>query len=189
MTSWFTESPTWAYFLLAVAAIVLTFRFFTTRQVKYLYGFPILVVLAFGFWAIDYLVETDREQVERKTKELADAAQLGDLDKLLDLFSTRFSSLSFASRDELLADARKYLRPGQDRAVQFWNLDVKVSPDRRQITSRCSASARGQFGGWTQEPQHLGVVELTFRKDGDGQWRIRQLRVMDTGGTEISIPR
>jgi hypothetical protein len=189
MSTWFTESPTWAYFLLGAAAVVCTFRYIVTRQGKYLWGLPAAALLAAGFWLIDYLVETDREQVERKTQELAHAAEIGDLTRLMDLFSADFSSGAFPSREVLLAEARKYVPPMQSRSIEFWNPDIRFSSNKLTITCRCNAKAAGRFGPWTQNPPHLGVLELTFRKDSDGQWRIRQFRVFDTGGSEVNLPR
>jgi len=189
MSTWFTETPLWAYFLLAVAALVLGFRFYVTREAKYLYSLPALLALAFGFWLIDYMVETDREQVERKTKELADFAEKGNVDRLLDLFSSRFTSTSFASREVLAAEARKYLVPRQDRRIQFWNVTVKSNANQQEISSRCSVQASGQFGPYRDDQPRLGVLDFTFTKDGDGQWRIRHMRVTDVTGAEITLPR
>ena len=189
MSTWFTESPIWAYFLLVVVAVICVFRYVVTRQGKYLWGLPAAAALATGFWLVDYLVETDREQVARKTQELAQAAESGDVNRLIELFSRDFNSSIFPSREAVLAEARKYLPPGQSRSIEFWNPDIKFTVAKKTIICRCNAKAGGHFGSWEQNPPHLGVLELTYEKDSDGQWRIRHFRVFDTGGSEINLPR
>jgi hypothetical protein len=189
MSTWFTEFHVWPYFLLGVVAIFSASGFFVTRRTKYLSGVPIAILLGFGVWLIDYLVETDREQVERKTLELAKDAEKGDMDKFMELISKEFAGGTFSSRESLHAEVRKFLPPGQSRKIEFWNLDVKFAAGNQIILSRCNASAGGRFGPFTQEPPHIGVVEFTFRKDADGQWRIRQFRVMDPSGSDVNIPR
>jgi hypothetical protein len=184
----FTENPLWAYVGLSILAVIFISAFFVTKRVIYLGALPILLVIGLGFWLIDYAIETDREQVERKTKELAAAVQSGDINKIDSLISAKFYRPDLTSKAMLMSSARAVLLPNQQRTAQLWQFEVKPGSSGKSITLTCNASATGQYGSFNV-PSFLGMAELTYLKDDDGQWRLGKFRVTDTHGAEIAVPR
>src|SRR4029079_1078149 len=63
------DKTTWAYFVLAVIALIPVALFFTNRRVDHLFGLAIVALLMGGVYVADKYQETDREQVLRKTDE------------------------------------------------------------------------------------------------------------------------
>jgi len=186
--SFITENPLWAYVLLAAAGVVFVSAFVVTKRVVYLAAVPVVLVLGLGFWLIDYAIETDREQVERKTRELAAAVEAGDLNKLDALISKRFYHPMFASKQALLDRARGVLQPGQQRTCQLWQFETSAGGSGKTMILTGNASASGQYGSFNV-PGFLGKVEFTFLKDDDGQWRLGKFLVTDTQGNDVAIPR
>jgi hypothetical protein len=77
MSAWFVDDPLWAYVVCGFVALVLLVMFFTSKRVKFVVWIAVPLFIALGFYLLDRYVETDREQVVRKTHELAAAAQRG----------------------------------------------------------------------------------------------------------------
>lgn len=184
----FTEFPLWAYVILSVVALISVAAFFVTKRVIYLGGVLLLLLLGFGFWLVDYAVETDREQVERKTKELAKAVEQGDLVKLDALISSKFYDTNFTSKKALLDQARPILQPNQERKAQLWQFDTKAGSSGKSMILTGNASASGQYGAFNVQG-FFGKVELTYLKDEDGQWRLSKFFVTDSQGNPINVPR
>lgn len=183
-----TEDPTWIYLLLIAAGAVSGIAFFSTQRVVYLLGVPAVLVLGGLVWLVDYLVETDREQVERKVQELAEAVNAADFAKIESLISPRFYTPMFTSKQHLLDNAKRYLDPQASRRTSFWQLDTRSISSGKSLVVDGNVSASGQYGGYHVEGW-FGRIELTFLKDEDGQWRIARFTVVDSQGGEVSLRR
>jgi len=182
-----TEDPTWIYLLLLGAGIVAAVAFFSTQRVLYLLAVPGVLVLAGLVWLVDFLIETDREQVERKVQELAEAVNHADFAKIESLISSRFYTPMFTSKQNLLDNARRYLDPQASRRTSFWQLDTRSVAGKSLVVDG-NVSASGQYGGYNVEGW-FGRIEFTFLKDADGQWRIARFVVVDSQGGEVSLRR
>jgi hypothetical protein len=184
----FTENPLWAYVILGVLGVIFLCTFFVNKRVLYLALVPLMLVLGLGFWLIDYAIETDREQVERKTTELARAVELGDMAKLDDLISKKFYHPAFANKETLLAQARVVLQPNQERTAKLWQFETKAGTSGKSMILTGNASANGQYGS-INVPGFIGKVEMTYLKDDDGQWRLVKFYVTDSQGNEVNVRR
>jgi hypothetical protein len=144
-------------------------------------------VVAVSFFLIDRFVETDREQVLRKTRELAAAATQGDIAQIEAILSR---SVVFDGQNypAVIARARKYLPPGGSRKVEVWNLDVLNDPKPDVLHVNCPCSAIGSFGPYNLDFGHVGNLNLVFAKEPDGQWRITQGQVTTLQGGRVQIP-
>jgi hypothetical protein len=187
MPNWLAQNPIGAYFVCAALGLIFLVAFWTTRRAKFLAGVAGAVLLAGGVFLIDWLIETDQEQIERKLNEMADAVNRGDVERLKDFFDDNFKSDQFPSRTRLLDDARRYLKAGENRKVNLWAPDIKFSRKTR-LTCICQYSAQGMFAGRELPPQ-LGKLELVYVKDANGQWRIESFHVQTMQGERRNIPR
>jgi hypothetical protein len=187
MPDWLTEGALSAYFCCAAVGVIFALAFWTTRRAKYLAGVALGLLMALGVFLIDQAVETDREQVERKLKEMVVAAERGDLTRFTEYFATNFSSTRFSNRDTLLAAARKYLTPGESRRIGVWPPDVTFHNNSR-LTCICQFTAHGTFGGFEVPPRPPGKLELIYAKGKDGQWRIESFKLLTLQGEPMSVP-
>lgn len=187
MPTWLAENPVGAYFVCAALGLAFGAGLLTTRRPKYLAGVAVALLLALGVFVIDMAIETDREQIERKLTELASAAQKGDISRLSDFFDPGFRSDQFGTRDRLLKEAEKYLRPGEQRSISIWAPEIQFQGKQR-LTCICQYSASGLFGG-KELPPRLGKLELVYVKGGDGQWRIEAFHLLTMQGERRPIPR
>jgi hypothetical protein len=186
MPAWLSEGSLLAYFLCAALGLVCLVSFWTTRKGKLLIGVAVAVLLVLGLFLIDFSIETDREQVERKVQEFASAVERGDIDTLGDHIDPAFKSGDFLSRERLLSDARKYLQAGEKRRVSLGPPDLKFQSKDRVIAIT-DYTAHGIFAGQDIPPQ-MGKLELTYVKK-DGQWRIESMELLTLQGERRGIPR
>jgi hypothetical protein len=189
MTTCVTETPIALTFLFGAVGLGSVFAFLMTRRAKHLWWLAGAVLLTLLAWGIHLWVETDREQVERKGREVAAAAERGDVEALKELFSPTFYMPEYPSRDDVLQVARRFLPPNQSRRIEFWSFQVETTRDARLITATCSARGSGQFGPFRTDQDYIGSVHFTFVKDQDGQWRIKRFKVVNIGGHEYPLPR
>jgi uncharacterized membrane protein YeiB len=185
--SYFVETPIWAYVILTGLGLIFVTAFFVTKRVVYLWAVPILLAIAGLFFLLDYLVETDREQVERKTAELARDATEGNLAHMETLFSNRFYYSGLGGKAAIMAQARRYVPAGQQRAVEVWGMETKVSSSKKTMIVQCNGKAAGHFSTIHIDPPFLGLLELTYVKDEDGQWRISGIRITDMQGNDKGL--
>jgi ketosteroid isomerase-like protein len=183
-----TEDPTVLYVLLGFAAVVAFLYFTFSKRVVHLAGVPAAIGLAAVIFLVDYLIETDREQVERKVQELADAVDRADYDKLADLISPRFYTPVFTSKQNLVEQARRLLDPQARRKTHFWQFDTRQGSGGKTWIVEGNVSASGQYGGYDVQGW-FGRIEFTFLKDPDGQWRVAKFTVTDSQGTEVNVRR
>lgn len=183
-----TEDPTWVYVLLLVGLGVAVIFFLRSQRVIHLAAIPILLLLAALVWLIDYAIETDREQVERKVQELADAVDAADYAKLEGLISDRFYTPLFTSKRNLIEQAKRYLEPGAKRQTSIWQVETRWGTSGKTIILDGNVAASGQYGNYNVEGW-FGRIEFTFMQDADGQWRIAKFVVTDSQGSEVSLRR
>lgn len=187
MSTWFTESPLGVYLVLAVLAGLMALVFFSTGRVKHLVGVILCLLLGVGVWFIDHLVVTDREAIQQRSLELAAAIDRGDLAALEELFSKDYDPPPMG-KSNILARAKRYFLPGERRSVRFSQLGVLRVGNADTATMRCNASATGSFGTFHVDPPYFGTMELFFKKEADGKWRVTGFKVYNTGGSEITVP-
>lgn len=184
--SYFTENPWPIYAILGVAAVVLVIAFFRTQRVKYLGYVGLLLVLGVSVALIDHFVETDREQVARRTFELAKAAEVGDFERFSERVSKDYYALGM-NREVYLAYAKGYIMPPKQRKFQVWNMQVSDSKKApgKELDALFSAQASGDFP-YVDQPVRL---ELTWKKDPDNQWRVRSFRLLNAfNDAELALP-
>ena len=186
MPEWLAEGSLLAYFICAALGLVFLVSFWTTRKGKHLIGVAVAVLLALTFFLIDFSIETDREQVERKIQEFASAAERGDISTLESHLDAGFKSAEFPSRERILSEARKYLQAGEKRRVSLGKPDIKFQGKDRLIATS-DYTAHGIFGGQEMPPQ-WGKIEFTYVKK-DGQWRIEGIELLTMQGERRGIPR
>ncbi len=192
--TWLTESPTPIYVMLALAAAVLLAVFVNTKRGVYLVMVGVIGLLAAGVWLTDYLVATDREQVEDSVRDLAAAVEDGDFAAFERHISQDFyvdggGVGARLDRAAVLDRAKKLIvrDPGRDIIVS--GLEVKPSPQRQgEQIADFSATVAGNFEGYHPATGQTVHVTMTYKKDRDSVWRVRHWTVQ-FGTMEIVVPK
>jgi hypothetical protein len=174
---WLFEGRVSVYILLATAAAALLYTGLQWRKRSLLVAGGIVAALISVYFLLDRLVETGREQARRKLHEIAEAVKARDADRILGHVSERFSS---QGRDH--AALRGYVEARlRDRLIDelvIWDITFPDSPAAAADGElRVAFRARPHGARLGTTPPFL--VEATFCRDADGEWRITAFLVFN----------
>jgi hypothetical protein len=146
-----------------------------------------LITVLILVFAIDYFVESTREQSVRKLTAMVDALNSRNQDALLVHVSESFIYKGRKKSQLVSSELWSTLRAQNVRvAVWDFNRDDVQFPDEK--ATLIGFMAKGEAGG-RAVPMY---VRATFVMDPDGQWRIRTLTAHDplqkSLGSELQIP-
>src|SRR5437763_3349454 len=79
MPAWLIEGDPVVYLVLGGVALACSALWWRTRKKRYAVAGLVAVLLAVAFFLVDRSFESDREQIERKTQEVAAAVQRHDV--------------------------------------------------------------------------------------------------------------
>jgi len=169
MPEWLVEGDTTVYALLALVGIICAALWWQTRKRGYAIAAILVAVLALGYYLVDRSVESDREQMIRKVREIANAISNRNLDAAFAHVSEDFRRGGVDKRGfRNYAESRQ--RSGYASEVVVWDLNV-TEHDRKSRHGRteCYFKVRGSFG----ETPPGAFVRINFNFDPDGQWRVK----------------
>jgi hypothetical protein len=183
------------YVALAAAGVVLLLAWWNSRRRHWLFGLGAVVVLAGLYFLLDRLVETDREQIERKVEEMAAAVRARNTAAIMAHVS-----------DQLHRGGRDKAAFGQsvERAIRLVDAVIVwefVFPDDFRRPSGVSAGGQARtpevarvgfrakpLGGQIRDNPGFNC-EAQFVRDPDGQWRLLDFQVFDPLTQErVEIP-
>ncbi|MFO0807070.1 MAG: hypothetical protein U0746_00440 [Gemmataceae bacterium] len=175
MPDWLTESNPTLYFLLAVAALAFVAAWNRSRQRKFAVGATISLALLAGAYLCHQLVESDREQMERKIHEIAHAVHDRQMDQAFRHVSDSFERKG-KDRSTFLSFAKQMQSSGRVDDFVVWAFEP--GPISRE-------SKRGDLGFMFKVHGNFGEMpplfaKCTFVLDKDGEWRIQNFDVYQT---------
>jgi hypothetical protein len=166
---WLFEGRLTVYAILVLAVIVVWYAAAGHRH-RGLFILTI-VVLANLYFLLDILVETKREQVRRKVREMADAVARRDPDTV-----GRHVAQSFLVQNMNAAGFRDFVKTVLDQRrideLVVWDFDAQPAEDEQSIL--VTFQAKPKITGATTP--HF-FCEATFVLESDGQWRMSGLKV------------
>jgi len=182
---WLYEGRLLVYGLLLVVGGILLVLWWSRRDRQALKVVAAVAGLALLYFLLDILHETPREKVEATIKEMADATSKHDLDRLFLHISADFkyqNSDRKAFRDRVRLALERYdVKNIRVKDLRFLNMDV----DAGRMTVRIDGTAS------TNKEWGMALpCEVDFIREGDGQWRMRAIRIYHPVRTaeEWSIP-
>ena len=176
MFDWLFEGYRSIYFLLGAAAVLFVVVWLRTRKRRWLIGAGVAVALAGLYWLLDIAIETDREQIQRKTTAMAAAFRAPvDLDAVFENVSDQFHTSYADSKKDLLDLARQHMQAHHITEVRISDVRVgEISRERNTAVAEFRAKVVGSFGA-------LEAVTVsctaTFDHDPAHGWRMRDLDV------------
>jgi hypothetical protein len=181
---WLFEGNLTVYALLVAATVALLALWRRDRKRVYLLGAGVAVALIGVYFLLDWAVETDREQIVRKVREMADAVGRRDLDGLGRHISEQFRhKLSGRDKQAMLGAARSHASSGLVREVTVWDFRFAGPIDRAgKAEVVFQAKPKGDVerlskGAWFR-------CEAEFAFEGAQGWRLRNFRLfpLNDGG-------
>lgn len=179
MFDWLLEGRISVYVSLGAVALVLLLVWVQTRERLYLYALILCGVLAGLYFVLDRAVETDREQVTRKVREMAAGVRARDVNAIFTHISERFNrgGVNKAAFRELVDG---FLRGRRIDEVEVWDFDFRPNRLQGEQTPaeeiRVSFMAKPKGGVAVGE---FGRCEARFVHDPDGQWRLIDFQVFN----------
>lgn len=179
------ERPLWAYFVLVVIGLVPLALFFTNRRMAHLFGVAVIIALMVGVYFADRAQESDREQVVRITHELVRAVERSDY-AVFERYLASDYRWHNLNRDGMMNRVRTSLLPGDSRSCGVSSAKVKEHEGAQNLTVEGNISASGRFG--REEGFFSGTIELYYRKQPDGTFKVTGTKVAWLNGGEVTIP-
>jgi hypothetical protein len=185
MPAWLIEGDPVVYLILGCVAVVCFALWWRTRKRRYAIVGAIAVLLGVAFFLLDRSFESDREQIERKTHEVAAAVQHHDVAGAFRHISEDFH---YGSYD------KKGLRKFADDNVAQRNVtEMTVWGFEPGMVDRSARAAGMNFlfkvrGNWSAGAEFFRC-ESTWKLDADGQWRLLTFKIYDpTVNTKSPFP-
>jgi hypothetical protein len=181
MFDWLFEGRPSVYAFLAALAGVTLYARWVTRKRRWLYRLGAVAALAGGYFLLDRLVETSREQIERNLNDMVAGVKARDRDRVFDHFADDFRWRKFdRGALRLLADSHG------------WQLGEPIVWDCR-FPSDYKSSVLTRVPGEGQDPPPRWVLfrmkrkgdavafdcEALFVRESDGRWRMRHFEVFN----------
>jgi hypothetical protein len=171
LRSLFLEDPRPLWVILAIAEILVLAAWSRGRARWKLWTLAALPLVGVLLGLLDWAVETDYEKVQRSVRTIAQAAQAGNADRLIERISDSYQSGPY--RKEHLA------------ALVRWGLpQVTVRPQPSSIFfdgSTATVEQRYRFDSTNRAEFQLNEAitwEGRFAPDPDGEWRLRQVMMI-----------
>jgi hypothetical protein len=179
------ERPLWAYFTLVVIGLVPLGLFITNRRVAHLYGLAVVAALMAGVYFCDVMQETDREQVLRISNELMLAVNRGD-HAVFERYLAKDYHWRGMDKKAMMQRVRTALLPNESRSCSMSSSKVREKEGSETLTVDANLSASGTFG--REEGFFSGTIELQYKKQSDGTYKVTGTIVKWTGGNEVTLP-
>jgi hypothetical protein len=192
MFDWLFEGWPAVYVLLLGGAAILGFLWTRDRKRHWLAAAGVLVALAGVYFLLDRLVETGREQIERKTQEMARAVQNRDVNRIFQHVSDRFHIGQAADKAQFRQLVENVLKHRLIDSVEVWEFQWPqgLPPVGSGQPARVVFRAKPKGQAAPHDVEHFRV-EAEFVQEPDGQWRIQGFQIfhpfVDTQ-TPIAIP-
>lgn len=172
MIDWLFEGRLSVYIALAGLSGFLLFLWGKRRKRGYLIGF-VIAAASIGLYAVlDAAIESDREQIVRKVKEMAAAFNAHDLDAAFVHISDHFRSPGGRGKEQLREMAQNYQKQGFVERIIVWDIVCVGSPSRLNRTARVLFSVKA-----IGVREFLADCDAIFEFDPPHGWRMREVRL------------
>jgi hypothetical protein len=175
MPSWLFEGSPTVYFLLACAAVLCAVAWWRTRKRKYLIGAAVAGGLLLGVYALDRLVESDGEQIERKLHEMAAGVTARDYDRVFQHVSDSFL-VGAVNKSGFRRYTDVHARQFNVAGMSIWDVTpTNVSRERR----RADVEFRFRVRTNLTDGREFFLARTVFALDPDGQWRLQSFQIFN----------
>jgi hypothetical protein len=176
---WLFEGRTGIYVVLAGVVVLLLILWWQSRKRWLLLGMGVAAALVGLYALLDYVVETDREQIVRKVKEMTAAVNAGNLDAAFVHVSDQFRSPKGRTKQDLRQEGQTYLNDKIVERVEMWDVVCIERPSRENKTTKVFFKVK------VDGPQiFLADCDATFDFHPEHGWRLKSVRLLKPGTNE-----
>lgn len=179
MFDWLFEGRTSVYVVLAALAVFLLLIWWQMRKRWLLLAAPFVVALIGLYALLDKAVETDREQIVRKIKEMVAAVNAFNLDAAFVHISEQFRSPGGKSKKELRDAAQMYLDRHTVERVEVWDILIDGRPVRERGEVHVFFTAKTH-----NIREFLTGCDAVFAFHPQHGWQLRSFRLLKPQSTE-----
>ncbi|MHB1423716.1 MAG: hypothetical protein ACYC3I_11085, partial [Gemmataceae bacterium] len=177
---WLFEGRTSVYVILAALVVFLLLVWWQMRK-RWLIHVVVIAAGLIGLYALlDKAVETDREQLVRKIKEMVAAVNARNIDALFENISDNFRSPQGKDKQQLRAVIANFLQTGTVENVRIWDIACEDAPSRERPPARVFFNAKAD----SVRELPPTACEATFDFDPQHGWRLQGIRLFKPETTE-----
>jgi hypothetical protein len=173
---WLFEGQLAVYVFLCGLALLLLYFWWRTRKRRWLFAVGGVVALIGLYFLLDRLVETDREQIQRKLEAMAAAVRTRDVDGIFQHVSDDFRSPQGKTKKDFRAFAQAHINEVSE--VVVWEFKFREKPSKANPMAHVRFTAK--FKGLPGHASDGGFpCEATFDYDPQHGWRLKAFRVFN----------
>lgn len=163
------------YALLALDFWILLLLAWRRRSRGLLAGVGASLAMIVAFAVADFLIETPREQIERKLLDMGPAVKAGNLDRI---FRELSSDFQFRGKDKATfrAFAESAMKLGYVEELVIWGVEWPEGGDDRSRPVHFLALPKGRVIGTVPAYNIKGK----FVRENDGQWRLQSFEIYES---------
>jgi hypothetical protein len=153
---------------------------------RFLIASGVAFLMLLGLFVCDHFFESDKEQIQRKLKDMSDGVHERNLDKVFQHISDSFR-VGPADKASLRRLADSAQQNHQVDEVIIWDPVLEPITDGKNATVRFKFKVRGS--GFSNEMFFGG--KGYFVRDPDNQWRLQKFEVFNPAAesnTPIQVP-
>ncbi len=181
MANWLDENATLLYMLFGMAALVLLVLWWRTRQRRVILGAAGAIALLALVWLLGYVIplvfgESDKQQIERKIREMAEGVKARDLERVFTHISDEIHFQTTHGKKDFRRNADNAIRSHNPEDVLIWDFEAKeISRQKRTAKVEFMVKAKGNWPG-----SEVGYrCEAEFVLDADNQWRLKGFQIFN----------
>ncbi|WP_339732804.1 hypothetical protein [uncultured Gimesia sp.] len=159
---WITETAIPPIIVCSILATIFFVQWYLRRQIKYIAGVAIMVMLMFGFYVLELNIITTRETVEADLYGLVNAFQDKEADTTLNYISPRADGLR-----QMVQIALNLVTI--DGELRITDVQTELRSEDSVATTHFRANGAATFGSFSG--RHPTRWELTWQKMG-GEWKV-----------------
>lgn len=169
MFDWLFEGRLTVYLVLAVAALILLGLWTRDRRRGWLGAVAGVAVLIGLVALLDWLVETRREQIERKLQEMARAVPKKDAEAIFRHLARDFRA-SGMERTTFRSYVERALRDGLVSDLQIWGPQFPDETGKVTFFAKPESSyTRGEYF----------LIRAEFTREGEKEWRLKGFQIFN----------
>jgi hypothetical protein len=181
MNDFFFDTPYWFLGLLVVVAIGLFVSGNARQESRLKVAALVTLLLAVTLVLISHFVDTDKEKVVKRTRQLIEAVEKKDKATVASLLHSRVS-LAWMRKDDIVEKAATVADEFHLSNLRATSIDVE-QPNRNEILTTVNVSAHVETSGWAGDPP--SSWQLTWERTTGG-WLISEIKPIRLPGIDLT---
>jgi hypothetical protein len=181
MSDFFFDTPYWFLGLLLVVAVALWISGNARQETRLKTAALIAFVIAVCLFLLSYFVDTDKEKVQKRTRQVIEAVEKKDKTTLNALLHPNATML-WMTKSDIVDKVGSAVDEYHLSNIRINALDTD-QPAKNQITAEVSVTAHVETSGFGGDPP--STWQLVWERTGQG-WQLREIRAVKLPGVDLN---